>query len=639
MKLIDLLQIFAADIETSALQLQDAVRNAWSYEGVDLLRDNFLSEGASCLFIRAHGDVTPDVSIRLAGDYRLRRSGGSGGWLLQPVAKGQSVLWVPHLPVLRTLDACGRITAETEASLAGLAIGDGETSANLIVGPGQILDCVIWKFDPAEPGSIGAEPSREFFNTQVIERQPFFIYASHTTIRCAADFYQHLIHGIVFGACWAWPKRRKICDELDALALHMIAVALQRATEKRIYHLLRRQIVLAVLQRQDEDGGFRHGEWTEEYESHNRLINGAAQLFANEFELAPEPAVRQALKRATAYISQQVDHTSAGAWLLHDSLERSEEGMRHYPFGWLRSRWMGKSPTNLLILNTHIDGMLTLARYRSVCGDNAHDALFSSAENCLRELLSARPADWIFRPLLAMIALSLLPRAEQQRLPPAMRALKRLGWRYLAPRWHKILRFFPRLLMPGGYIERSLGQAGFAHRYHGVHLMDFERLLGCEAVDPQDPQLKAICNGLVDFGIRSHVTLHWKESATSKDTLGFWAEGLYRRCLRTRAEEDLELLATAILDLHDAGLGLPPSLLGANCESVPPELATPTLSPTDERLWVVNLSDRDGARFLVVNTSSTDAPLIFETAPWHADINLCSSGITPARRWTLLTTA
>ncbi len=77
--------------------------------------------------------------------------------------------------------------------------------------------------------------------------------------------------------------------------------------------------------------------------------------------------------------------------------------------------------------------------------------------------MSARPADWLFRPLLNVIALSLLPKAEQERLPLVPAALKRLGWKYLIPRWHLIRRRFPRLQMPAGYIERSLGQADFVH--------------------------------------------------------------------------------------------------------------------------------------------------------------------------------
>lgn len=635
MKSIDLIHCFTADEGSAAPALQDVRRRTWSRDGIDFVRDDFASEGASCLFLRFHPSAAAGpVRLHVGGNHLLRRCSGLGGWMLEPAAPADALLWIPRRPMLRTLDGFGRITAESPAALADFAMGAGEAAAAFAPAPGQVLDCVVWRLARTGSASAGGDPGSELMSATTLERQPFFIYASHTATRCAADFYEHLVHGSVYGACWAWPKKRKICDELDAFALHTIASALGHSTGKRIYRLLRRQIVLAVLARQDADGGFRHGEWTDEYERHNRLINGAVQLFANECELAPEPALADALKRVTDYVSAQVDPTAAGAWFLHDSLEGSEEGMRHYPLGWERGRWLGKSPTNLLILNTHLDCMLALARQRAVSGDDAHGGLLRSAEACLRTVMAARPADWLFRPLLAVIALSLLPKAEQERLPLARRALKRLGWKYLIPRWHLIRRRFPRLLMPAGYIERSLGQADFVHRYHGVHLMDFERLLASTAADARDPQWTAISDGLVDFGVRSRVTLLWKESAASKDSLAFWAEGLYRRCLRTQADRDRALLANAVLDLHDAGLGLPPSLLGANGEILPPRLAVPTPSAADERLQVVNLSDRDGAGFLVVNTAAVDLPLAFEHP---AGNDLAGSAATvPARGWILL---
>lgn len=635
MKSVDLIHSLTADEGSTAPELQGARRRTWSHDGIDFVRDDFESEGASCLFLRFHPSAAVgSVRLRVAGNHRLRRCGGLGGWMLEPATGGEALLWIPRQPTLRTLDGLGRITAEAPATLADFAVGASGASADFKLSPGQVLDCVVWTLSHANSAPAGGGPAGELMSATTIERQPYFIYASHTATRCAADFYNHLVHGSVYGVRWAWPKKRKICDELDALALHMVATALGHSTGKRIYRLLRRQIVLAVLARQDADGGFRHGEWTDEYEGHNRLINAAVQLLASDFQIAPEPALADALERAAGYVSAQVDQTVAGAWFLHDSLERSEAGMRYYPLDWERGRWLGKSPTNLLILNTHLDCMLALARHHAVSGDDSHAGLFRSAEACLRTVMTARPADWLFRPLLAVIALSLLPKAEQERLSLARRALKRLGWKYLIPRWHLIRRHFPRLLMPAGYIERSLGQADFVHRYHGVHLMDFERLLACASTDARDPQWTAISDGLVDFGVRSRVTLLWKESAASKDSLAFWAEGLYRRCLRTHADGDRALLANAVLDLHDAGLGLPPSLLGTNGEILPPRLAVATPSTADERLRVINLSDPDGACFLVVNTAAVELPLAFERPAGNAPAR--SAGTIAARSWILL---
>lgn len=631
MKSLDLTQGFETITSAPTVALQGASRHIWSCDGIEFVRDDFPLDGASCLFVRAHPSAGGDeLRIFLGGKHLLRRCGGVGGWLLEPETQDKAVFWLPRLPALRTLDGFGRITAEADATLTDFVMNDSGASAAYRLPDEQSLDFVVWRLQPSAEHTA----DMEFCTASTLERKPFFIYASHSATRSAADFYSHLVHGKVYGACWAWPKKLKICDELDALSLHMIACALGRSTGKRLYRLLRRQIVLALLARQEADGSFRHGEWTDEYESHNRLINGAVQLLASEFEIAPEPAIADALKRIANFISTQVDQTAAGPWFLHDSLEQSEEGMRHYPLNWERGQWLGKSTTNLLILNTHLDCMLALARHGTVCDDATYDALFKSAEGSLRTVMSARPAEWLFRRLLSIIKLSLLPKAEQARLPLGARALKRFGWKYVIPRWHLIRRRFPRLAMPDGYIERSLGQADFVHRYHGVHLMDFERLLACPGVDAKDPQWTAISDGLVHFGITSRVPLLWKESEASKDSLAFWAEGLYRRCLRTNADSDHALLADAVLHLHDAGLGLPPSLLGGNGEILPPHLVTPTPSATDERLWVINLGNRDGASLLVVNTATTALTIAFERGP-DSGVSLPEQTIA-ARSWALL---
>jgi len=171
-----------------------------------------------------------------------------------------------------------------------------------------------------------------------------------------------------------------------------------------------------------------------------------------------------------------------------------------------------------------------------------------------------------------------------------------------------------------------------------VHLMDFERLISSAPLDSRTAELLAISDGLVDFGVRSQVTLHWKESAASKDSLAFWAEGLYRRCLRTDSETDRQLLATAVLDLTDAGLGLPPSLLGTNGEIHAPTFATATPSPVNRDLRVVNLTDHNGPRFMVINTTEAPLPLVFDSqdALFAADaLSPMQSVQIPARAWTV----
>lgn len=308
--------------------------------------------------------------------------------------------------------------------------------------------------------------------------------------------------------------------------------------------------------------------------------------------------------------------------------------MRQYPFSWVASTWLGKSRTNLLILNTHMDCMLALNRYQQLSGDTTYDDLLQSAHAATQHVLAINPAGWLYRPLMWAIRLTLLPRAEQAALPLPLRVLKRLTWKHLLPRWHGIRTRYPRFVMPDGYVERSLCQQGFVHRYHGVHLMDTARYLR----QFNAPQLNAVLIGLVDFGVRSHITQHWKESPESRDTLGFWAEGLYQLCTQPRFKEYRPLLATAVLDLTDAGLGLPPSLLGTNAETVSPDMTLPCPSPADSRIRLVNLSVDRVPDFLAVNPTAEPLTLAFdggvpEGMVWRHPETRQPTHTIPARGW------
>jgi hypothetical protein len=126
----------------------------------------------------------------------------------------------------------------------------------------------------------------------------------------------------------------------------------------------------------------------------------------------------------------------------------------------------------------------------------------------------------------------------------------------------------------------------------------------------------------------------WTESK-QRQALGYWLEALYQLCTLGPAPEYRQYLAEAILIAEDLGLGLPPSLLGANPEVVRPEHRIPCPSPTDSRIRVANLSCGGKREFLAVNCSATAIELTWGTnAPpalaWTAaDEQLMPSGASP----------
>jgi hypothetical protein len=93
---------------------------------------------------------------------------------------------------------------------------------------------------------------------------------------------------------------------------------------------------------------------------------------------------------------------------------------------------------------------------------------------------------------------------------------------------------------------------------------------------------------------------------------------LYQLCTLGPAPEYRQYLVEAILIAEDLGLGLPPSLLGANPEVVRPEHRIPCPSPTDSRIRVANLSCGGKREILAVNCGSDAIELSWEAEAGHA---------------------
>jgi hypothetical protein len=445
-----------------------------------------------------------------------------------------------------------------------------------------ILDIPIWRLPSSESELIHA--LQELNN---LEKQRYFLWSSHTAYEKPADVYLHLVHGHVYENHEVWPKYWRVCSELDAYGLYVTLTGLLRATGKRLYDLLRIQVVFSVIARQAEDGGWYHGEWTDEMESHYRLHAGGMHMLAAYCEETRDPLAVVALERAAAFAAARTDRLDAGMWYLHDSLEHNAKTLEQYPFRFAPSKALGKSPSNLLVLNTHLDTNIAMERFFRVTNDERHNELIASARATTREVLNLRPVEWIYGPLFWAIGLTFLPAERARALPLPLRVLKRVAWQYLIPLLPRIKAMFPRLVMPGGYIERELTMFAFSVRYQPVNLMDLirTRRLFDEA------ELDALLEKSFAFTQHSGIKDRWKEfKGKEDDSLGFWAEALYHLCLAKPDDRYRAWLAEAMLDLEDNRLGLSPSLLGGNAEAVAPNDQRPCPSPADARLRLANLS-------------------------------------------------
>lgn len=553
--------------------------------------------GAACCFVRLPSSDACTVSFSVLGEYRIEAC-KAGGWLLLPAAGHAPSYWIPRPPILRRQDAQGHITSEQAVSLTGLDVSAGELGVSLDVPADWHLDWVFWRFS-AELSHI----TSALRTPLPLAQQRFFLWGSKASVALPADVYLYLLHGQVYTGTFVWPRRWKFHSELDAYGLYMALDGLESATGAVIYRLIKQQLLYSVIGQQAADGGWYQGEWTDLMESHYRLHNAAMLMLEAALEETDDIVVRNALERAAAFISRCTDRTDIGAWFLHDSLENSVEAMEvmreQTRTPWIPSRTLGKSPTNKLILNTHLDAIVTLDRYRQLTGDTSYDELLESARAATRAILAMRPAEPLYRLIYWAIHLTLLPKAEAMRLPLPLRIVKRLTWQYLWSQMHRIKRYFPRLVMPGGLIERHIAPLHYDINYHPVNLLDLVRYARRFPTETNADVIEQAVQV-----VRSRNLLqYWSEQEYRRFALVVWADALYQLCTLNPALEYRQALADAILRIEAAGLGLPPSLLGGDAEVVAIRDRIPCPIPDDLRVRVANLSRSGQAEILVVNPS------------------------------------
>jgi hypothetical protein len=584
--------------------------------GGEIVRDDFENVGDTCcLFVRLR--LEAPAIIRLVADRTHRVvMCAAGGWLLESDDEAVPCYWLPRLPVLRTTDIHGRIVEELAPSIAGVAASATGFAVSIAASAGYWLDLVAWRISSEACGL-----REELQHLYSLEKARTLLWSSQATYGLPAELYLSLIHGHFYQNARAWPRNWKFCSELDAYEVFTWMRGLELGTGKRLYGLLRRQILLSVMARQAADGGWHHGEWTDSNECHYRFHNGALLLLENALEEWNDESIRQCLAKGAEFVASRTDTTDLGTWFLHDSLEQSAEALDDMyrqtgaivkGFGaWKPTRFLGKSPTNKLILNTHVDTTVVLDRYSHLCSDDRFRGQLESAVLATRRLLELRPAEFLYRAAFRAVRWTLLPAARAARLPLPIRVLKRLTWMHLLPNLHRLKHARPRIVMPGGFIDRHLSPPHFDAKYHAVNVLDLVRLLR----QFPDEQLERIVEDAIHFvlGNEKSTLLWWSEAPPRRFALVVFAEALYHLCILKRPSVYRRYLAEVLLFNESIGLGLPPSLLGGNAEITPVASQAQLPIPVDERLRVANLGTIDRPELLVINPTSETIELTWET--------------------------
>jgi hypothetical protein len=253
------------------------------------------------------------------------------------------------------------------------------------------------------------------------------------------------------------------------------------------------------------------------------------------------------------------------------------------------------------------------------------DAQIESARRVLRRVLALKPAETLYRLVFGAISLTLLPTDRAKALPLHLRALKRLARERLLPLLPTIKCRYPRLVMPGGYIDRALSLDGLAHAYLGIHLMDLARYERCF---PGEEVIGEAIAGMIAFAKQWDLLDSWAETPHAEYGIGYWVEALYQLALLDDRPELRQALGETAILSERCGLGLPPSMAGTNLEMLALERQRPWPVPADPRLRTINLARAEREEYLFINPANEPVP--FALPDPRAGLRWHASGAAPA---------
>ncbi|MHC4470821.1 MAG: hypothetical protein ACYTDY_05255 [Planctomycetota bacterium] len=285
----------------------------------------------------------------------------------------------------------------------------------------------------------------------------------------------------------------------------------------------RRKIVRALLSRRENCGGF----WTHEHRKYRRGGSGLRATSAAIRVLADAAAggnlddprvVVDALRIHVAYSEVLA---IGGRWFLHDTAEAPGSPTPPSPF-LFGSRTWGSSEENALVLNTHVDTLLTIGLVLRSCPglsdadreafERMRDEGLAALEPVLSPGRGIRRA--LFHALDGFVRRRVFRRGGRE---------GKLTGRYFTKTRPRLKARFPGFRFRDGYLERDVGYDGRGFRYHVLNLLDLTRLALALDRDGIAPAIAALCREVAEEALEYAFASSYREfvAASIREGKGF----------------------------------------------------------------------------------------------------------------------
>jgi hypothetical protein len=430
------------------------------------LVDTHLKDGIRIHYLRVSSeDAQKKMKIFDAGTVSQTLESSEFGILLRVNRERQQyTIWLPVVPQGFSFDKHQRIAMPCKSHLSYQWEINPHVQLNLLE-PGQIGDIV------SVPYVVLEDPYGQFYNElkslNDVERR-LYRKTDWFFANTPSDLWNYLINGSIYD-----PRSHKGIDKRHkcqqcAYAWWSYFGFLHKESGKKVYSIMQDEIAYSVLLDMSEEGEWGHGCWSDDIETHARFHLDGIHLLISQFKKTGESIWLEAAELGMTFVFEHLmEQLEDGSlWFLHDTLESEN----NYVFSHFKSTLFGKTPGNCLCINTHVQALTVLYRLRLLIPEKKiYSEMFENGVRALRKVLDYQPGEAIYR-LLTFMLTKKQTRKKAQSIKDKFRnkidsfILTSINW--------TVRRKFPRLVFPGGFINRDLTVSSFSDVYHLINLKD-----------------------------------------------------------------------------------------------------------------------------------------------------------------------
>jgi hypothetical protein len=421
-------------------------------------------------------ETIKEASQSLKKEYPIIRSEGKDYFV-----------WIPHTARVCSIGEDGRISMEESFPVGHITHTEPELKIELLSkmesSTSVVFTCILFPVDNKK--LINQIQTADNTGQKPFRKSNWFV------ARSVMDIWNYLIYGSIYDPRAHQSIKKRFKCQQCAYAWWTYCNYYYRNTQKEIFSILRDEIAFSIVNDLESSGVWKHGFWSDAMETHARFQLDGIHLLISQYEIDGNRVWLENAKNALIYvINDMTDRFSDGSiWFLHDSIEEK----RNHKF---YSTIFGKNRNNSLCINTHIQALSVLRRMMQHDDNHVYYSSYQLGIQALRKIFEHKPADIFYKIITKLL---ILPGNSNKSNIYIFRILHAVLVRLAKRSYWSIKARYPRIILPGGFIERDLNLSMISDRYHVINVKDLLTLYQISRHEWLIPYIKNGVNFLIRY--------------------------------------------------------------------------------------------------------------------------------------------